>query len=259
MQIIIPMSWTWERFKNAWYNESKYLLRIEWKTILEKIIYNFDKKNDIFLFICNKEDYKKNNLKEILDWLSINYDLVVIDIHKYWPAYSLKKAELYINKKLPTIVNYCDFYWKWDYSKFKNKIKNYDWAIVCYKWFHPHLIHPNLYAWVKVNGNKELIEIKEKYSYTKNKMDTWQSSWTYYFKNWETLIKYTNELIKNHIKCNDEFYISLIYNLLKKDWLNTIIYNIDKFLQLWTPKDYKEYKYFENIFNPKDEHILFKP
>lgn len=248
MQIIIPMAWIWNRFKEAWYKKSKYLLEIKWKSIIEKIINNFDIKNDIFLFICNKDDEKNNNLKLLFDWLNINYKLISIENHKLWPVNTLKQAEKYINLELPTIVNYCDFYWKWDYENFKNKIKNYDWSIVCYKWFHPHLLHSNLYAWVKTNNENELLEIKEKFSFTKNKMDTWQSSWTYYFKNWVILMKYINELIEKNIKCNNEFYVSLLYNLLKKDWLNTNIFQIDYFLQLWTPKDYEEYKYFESIF-----------
>lgn len=249
MQIIIPMAWLWERFKKSWYTISKYLLKIQWKTIIENIVSNFDKKNDTFLFICNKEDGKKNNLEKIFYWLNINYNLVMIDNHKFWPAYTLQKASKFIKKDLPTIVNYCDFYWKWDYNSFKSKIDKYDGSIVCYKSFHPHLLHPNLYAGVKVNEENELIEIKEKHSYTKNKMNTWQSSWTYYFRNWKILLKYINELIKKDIKCNNEFYISLAYNLLKENWLNTLIYKIDYFLQLWTPNDYEEYKYFEHIFN----------
>lgn len=253
MQIIIPIAWLWQRFKDKWYNQSKYLLKIEWKTIIEKIIKNFDIINDNFIIICNKIDYKYNNLNIIFNSLNINYKLIVIKNHILWPVYSLKKAEKYINLELPSIINYWDFYWEWNYNDFKNKVKDYDWSIICYKGFHPHLLNKNLYAWVKTNNKNELIEIKEKYSYTKNKMNTWQSSWTYYFKNWKILIKYINECIDLNIKCNNEYYVSLLYNLLKKDWLNTLVYNINKFLQLWTPEDYEEYKYYEDIFYKKEK------
>lgn len=252
MQIIIPIAWIWKRFKDKLYKESKYLLKIQWKTIIEKIISNFDTKEDIFLFICNKEDYKKNQLNNIFNWLNINYKLISIKNHKLWPVHTIYEAKKYIIWDLPTIVNYWDFFWKWDYNSFKEKIKNYDWSVICYKWFHPHLLHSNLYASVKANSNNELIEIKEKFSYTENKMDSWQSSWTYYFRNWEILLKYINEMIEKDIKCNEEYYASLLYNLLKKDWLNTLVFEIPYFLQLWTPSDYEEYKYFENIFIPKD-------
>lgn len=244
------MSWVWKRFKDKWYSLNKYLLEIQWKTIIEKIISNFDIRNDLFIFISNTEDYKKNNLNDLFVWLKINYKYISIDTHKLWPVYTILESIKYIDLNLPTIVNYCDFFWKWDYENFKYAMKEYDWWIVVYKWFHPHLIHENLYAWVKTNDKNELVEIKEKYSYTKDKMDTWQSSWTYYFRDWNTLIKYSKELIQRNIKCRDEYYASLIYNLLKQDWLITKIYEIPYFLQLWTPNDYEEYKYRETIFNP---------
>lgn len=246
------MSWIWKRFIDKWYKKSKYLLKIHWKTIIEKIISNFDIKNDFFLFICNETDYVKNDLYKLFDRLNIKYKLISIKNHKLWPAFSTLESKDFIDLDSPTIVNYCDFFWEWDYELFKQKIKNYDWGIICYKDFHPHLLHPNLYAWVKTNEKNELIELKEKFSYTENKMDTWQSSWTYYFGSWRILIKYITKLIEENIQCNWEYYMSLPYNLLKDDWLKTLIFEIPYFLQLGTPSDYEEFKYFESIFNPKD-------
>lgn len=252
MQIVIPMAGLWIRFKNKWFSTSKYLLKISWKTIIEKIVWNFDKNNDKFLFICNKIDFEKNKLNEFFEKLDINFKVISIDNHQLWPVYSLYKALNHIDNNENTIVNYCDFYWNWNYSDFKEKIKNYEGGIICYKWFHPHLLRPNLYAWVKTNSKNELIEIKEKFSYTENKMDTWQSSGTYYFKSWEILKKYVNKLINENIKCNWEYYVSLLYNFLYEDNLKTLIYEIKYFLQTWTPEDYLEYKYREEIFNPID-------
>lgn len=259
MQILIPMWWIWRRFIDKWYNKSKYLLEIQNKTIIEKIISNYDINEDKFIFICNESIYSKENLTNIFNNIGINYKIIPIESHNLWPVYTILKAEEYINNNSPTIVNYCDFFWTWDYKKFKNEIYWYDWWIVVYKWFHPHLIHDNLYAWVKTNNKNELIEIKEKFSYTKDKTKTWQSSWTYYFKSWKLLLDYSKELINKKILCHNEYYVSLLFNLLKKDLLSTIVYEIPYFLQLWTPNDYEEYKYRETIFNPINEHVLLKP
>lgn len=248
MQVIIPMAGKWQRFKDQGYDKPKYLLDTLWKTIIENIISNFDKKNDIFLFICNETDFNNNVLNKLLEELKINYKIVSIAEHKLWPVYTVLKAENYIHDDLPTIVNYCDFLWVWDYKDFRNKIQDYDGGVICYKWFHPNLLWPDLYAWVKVNSLNELIEIKEKHCFTKNKMDTFQSSWTYYFKNWEVLKEYHKKIIKEGRTCNGEFYTSVIFQLMKEDNLNSLVYEIPKFLQLWTPKDYEEYKYWEDIF-----------
>lgn len=248
MQIIIPMAWKWTRFKKQWYHCPKYLLSVNGKTILENIILNFDTIKDTFIFICNEQDKKNKTLLHLLSKLQIKYQLIVITEHSFGPVYSILQASEYINKKEKTIVNYCDFYWKWDYHSFQTKMNNYDGSIICYKWFHPHLLWNDLYAWVKLTPTNELIEIKEKYSYTKNKMDTYQSSGTYYFKNGKILIDSCKKMIENNITCKWEFYVSLLYNLLKQDAFNIYVYEIKNFIQLWTPKDYEEYKYWENIF-----------
>lgn len=248
MQIIIPMAWLWSRFLEKNYDTPKYLLDLHWKTIIEKIISNFDIENDIFLFICNSNDYKKYNLNKLFKSLWIKFNIIKINNHKLWPWYSIKSAENYINDKLPTIINYCDFFWYWKHNDFVKNIHNKDWIVICYKGFHPHLLKNNLYASVKADKNNNIIDIKEKYCFTKKLTDSYQSSWTYFFKSWEVLKKYNNILIENNITCNWEFYISMIYELMLKDKLHLSVYKIPYFLQLWTPEDYEEYKYFEEYF-----------
>ena len=65
--------------------------------------------------------------------------------------------------------------------------------------------------------------------------------------------KYFSNLIENNIHLNGEYYVSLIYNLLKNDGLNISIYNIQHMLQWGTPEDVEEYKmchyYFQNLIS----------
>lgn len=88
---------------------------------LRKNYIKFDIKNDNFLFICNENDFSKNKLKELFDNLKISYEIISIQNHKLGPVYSLIQAKNYIKDLENVIVNYCDFYWNWDYNNFKTK------------------------------------------------------------------------------------------------------------------------------------------
>ncbi|HSW97743.1 MAG TPA: hypothetical protein VLF89_08010, partial [Candidatus Saccharimonadales bacterium] len=90
--------------------------------------------------------------------------------------------------------------------------------------------------------------IKEKHSYTPNKMDSWQSAGTYYFKSGKILKKYFQKLIDRDIHMNGEYYVSLVYNLLQEDGLKSVVYPVDFFCQWGTPKDLQTYQYWSDYF-----------
>ena len=60
--------------------------------------------------------------------------------------------------------------------------------------------------------------------------------------------KYFQELIEKNISVNEEFYCSLIYNLMIRDGLKIGVYELEHFMQWGTPNDLREYKEWSNIF-----------
>jgi bifunctional N-acetylglucosamine-1-phosphate-uridyltransferase/glucosamine-1-phosphate-acetyltransferase GlmU-like protein len=108
--------------------------------------------------------------------------------------------------------------------------------------------------------NNILLEIKEKESFTNNKMEEYASNGTYYFKSGSVLKKYFQELVNLDINLKGEYYVSLVYNLLVRDNLKVNIFEIEKMLQWGTPYDLEIYKgwsrYFKNIKTkqPKIKH-----
>jgi hypothetical protein len=147
-------------------------------------------------------------------------------------------------------VNYCDFNWRWDYADFKQTMSSSqtEGCVVCYKNFHPHLLGPNFYAGCKTDSDLNLIEIKEKFSFTPDKMDSYQSSGTYYFKTGALVKKYFTQLIEKKIALNGEYYVSLVYNLPVQDKLKVTVYEIPYFCQWGTPEDLKEFEYWQEVF-----------
>lgn len=252
MQIIIPMSGIGKRFQKAGYNVPKFMIEIEGKTIIEHIIDLFPGESD-FLFICNREHLEKTDLEKILKKKMPSGKILGIKPHKLGPVYAVLKVQEYIKDNEPCIVSYCDYNMAWDYGHFKQQMEKTGvcGSIISYKGFHPHLLGPNLYGSVKVDSKNTVLEIREKYSFTKNKMDSWQAAGVYYFKSGKILKKYFSELMEKDIKSDNEYYVSLVHNLMTKDGLESSVYPIDFFCQWGNPEDFEEYKYWSDYFFKK--------
>ena len=243
MQIIIPMAGSGQRFKKAGYKTIKPLIEVDGKPIIEYVTNLFPGEED-FLFICSQEQLDTTDLKNILLKLKPQGKVVGIKGHNLGPVPSVLEAVDEIKEKVPVVVNYCDFDMHWDYENFKKfaKDSNADGVVVCYTGFHPHLDGPNFYAGVRTDDRRNILEIKEKHSYTQNKQEGWHSNGTYYFKSGHLVKKYFHKLLSSKQSHeNGEYYVSLVYNLLINDGLKNLVYPVDYFCQWGTPEDLKEY------------------
>ena len=253
MQIVIPMAGSGRRFVESGYKRIKPLIEVDKRPFIEYVVNMFPGETN-FLFICSEEHLNNTNLRETLNSIVPEGRVVGIRQHKRGPVWTVLEARDHINDEEQTIVNYCDFNCIWDYKRFKQTVteKGYSGAMACYRGFHPHLLGPNLYASLRVDENNLLLEVREKYSFTESKMDSYQSSGTYYFKSGALAKKYFRELIEQDISVNGEYYVSLVYNLMCRDNLKTHIYEIDKFCQWGTPQDLEEFNYWLNYFKKID-------
>lgn len=244
------MAGTGMRFLNAGYTVPKPLILIEGKPIIEHVVNRFSL-DDEFIFGCNQEHLQSTNMTATLKKIAPKNKIISMPYKKEGPIYGLNRMISSFVDDEPVIVNYCDFSWVWDYEDFKRRIKesNCDGAVVCYKGFHPHLLGNNKYATLDADGHW-MKEIREKHSWHKSKMEDWSSSGTYYFKKGIDLKKYLKQIeSRPEWKINGEFYVSQLFQLMKEDNLNILIYEIPYMLQWGTPEDLEEYNYWSEYFH----------
>lgn len=258
MKIIIPMTGYGSRFVAKGYKDLKPLIKVQGKPIIEWIVkYMYPGESD-FLFICRKEHL--DNIPELKDTLKrIAPTSQIYEIEEWikkGPVYDVMAAKEAIADNEPCIINYCDFFMIWNWNNLKEIISEnkYDGIIPCYSGFHPHLLHEkNVYASCLVNDDDNLVEIKEKYSFEKNKLIAKHSPGVYFFKSGKVLKKYCNQMINNKDELNGEYYASLVYNYMVKDGLKVFVpINVDFFCQWGTPEDLEEYLYWTNIIKGVD-------
>ena len=251
MQIIIPMVGKSIRFKKAGFKTPKFLLKINNKFVIEHVIDLFPGEKN-FLFICDKKQLsnKKIKLSSILKKKCPTGKIVSINSHNLGPAFSVSKVLNQISNKGPIIINYCDFNCYWNYKNFKKvvKKKKYDGCVVVYKDFHPSTINKSYFAYIKKRGEK-VLAIQEKKPFTKNPINEYTSSGTYYFKNKEILENCLDKSFKNNLKTKGEYYISMIYKPMINNSEKVGFYKINFFSQWGTPEDFNEYKNWSEKFS----------
>ena len=182
MHIIIPMSGIGKRFMEAGYKVPKPLIRVDGKTIIEHVCNLFPDENK-FTFICNSKHLADTNIKQVLQSIKPNSNIIGISKHKKGPVYAVSLVNEVIEDEEEVIVSYCDFGTYWDYKNFlkHTRDRNADGAIVAYKGFHPHMLVNTNYAFMQ-DKKQWMLKIKEKESFTNNQMQEYESNGIYYFK-----------------------------------------------------------------------------
>lgn len=244
------MSGQGSRFIKAGYKNVKPLIEIDGIPIIKYVIDLFPGETDIHC-ICNKNHLNTTNMREILE--GYNVKIHEIDSHTLGPVYAVSKIFDIIDDEEEVIISYCDYGTEWNYSKFLEKVRDVDGAIAVYKGFHPHMLGTDNYAFLKMNDNY-LSEIREKEPFTNDRMNEYASNGTYYFRKGSIVKKYFNEILNSGDKWkkNGEYYVSLVYNLMVRDELKVIAFEIEKMLQWGTPSDLETYNLWLEHFKNKN-------
>lgn len=246
MQIIIPMTGYGSRFVAAGYKNLKPFIEVEGKPILKWIVDGMFPEEKNIIFVCRKEhlDTIAGMRKQLVEIAPTATIYEIDNWIKMGPVYDVLRASDIIDDDEPAIINYCDFYMSWDWRTAKQNIlrRECDGCVPCYTGFHPHLfIEKNLYASCLTDQDDNLIEIREKFSFEKDKTKAKHSPGVYYFKTGKLLKKYCQKLVESERKINGEYYASMPYNFMVEDGLKVWVpTNIDYFCQWGTPEDMQE-------------------
>lgn len=261
MKIILPMAGIGQRFVNAGFTDLKPLIKIDEKPIIERICEMFPADNE-FIFICNREHQTTTPVEAVLKRIKPEGKIIWIDSHKKGPVYSCLASFAHVDDDEEVFVNYCDLLNGWDFNDLVAKAREggYAGVLPSFKDFHPASLGDTYYAYMKVNDRNELLEIREKASFTNNRIEEFASAGGYYFSKGRYYKKYFQRIIDEDLSTSGEYYASLPYNLMVGDGLKVLVYEVEKHIVLGTPADYYAYvfwsDYFRNKVYPKNGQTL---
>ena len=254
MNVIITMAGHSRRFKSAGYTKPKFLIPIDGKPMIEHVVSMFDY-TDKFHFVINQEQIRSHPfLPEFLDGLSVDTTLTVLAPHEIGPTYSALQVAG-ISDDDEVILSYCDFFVDWDYQLFKRTVHGYDGAIPSFKGFHPASFGETYYAYMRVNGDNEMLELREKRSFTSERHNEHASVGIYYFRNWKLFSKYSNQVLDNYKETLPEAYASLHFNHMVEDHLKVKVFQVNNFICWGTPEDLDQYLFWSKYFSHSKNDI----
>lgn len=243
MKIVIPMSGMSSRFSRSGYKLPKYLLDVDGKTVIQHIVELYPRDSE-FIFIINDKNVAETNILDVIGGFNLpNFQIKVIPSHKLGPVYTVSYVFDWIDDEDQVVVNYCDFSIYWDYQHFEKFVNDTqcDGCVICYTGFHPHMLGGDNYAFCKTDKSNKILEVREKRPFTDNKMDEFASAGNYYFRKGKYIKKYFRQMMDADENLNGEYYVSLIYNYLIKDELESLVYEVPNMLQWGTPLDLDMY------------------
>ena len=265
VQIVIPMSGFGERFRRAGYDIPKPLIKVDGKPIIGHVIDLFPSETE-FIFICN-QDHLANSayrMAQILSEICPTGQIIGIAPHRLGPIHAVQQVEHLLDPTRPVIVNYCDFTCYWDWEDFKSFVIETacDGAIPAYKGFHPHSLGNTNYAYILESRGADsgwVADIQEKKPFTKNRMEEFTSSGTYYFANAKIMSDAFRMVVDGNLNVGGEFYVSLAYKPLLQEGKNIAVYPLQHFMQWGTPDDLAEYNSWSCTFKRLLDHEYIYP
>jgi NDP-sugar pyrophosphorylase family protein len=247
IQLIIPATGIGSRFKERGVSTSKPLITPNGESFLSHIFSMYPEVKDP-LIILNKQDRQIDHILQEINKLKPEAQIVKINQHKLGPSYTIWEARNYINREKKIIVNYIDFYACWNWHDMYDQLSNCDGSILTYTGFHPHMLLNTKYAYVKLNENALISDIKEKESFTTSPMLENASAGAYGYKTGEILLDALSYQLSKNLTVNSEFYNSLSFQYMLEGKMKVGIINADHFFQWGTPEDLFEWQSFFSLF-----------
>ena len=233
MNILIPMAGAGSRFKIAGYNMPKPFIEFEGKMMIEHVLSSFKGVDANFILVLQEKFLSEQKIQ--LETLKSKYslDFVTVPTLTMGAAITALAAHKKINSEFDIIfadsdnifssadiVNFIEFTRKNDFSG----------ALLTINSDKP------CYSYAKVDSNGFLIETKEKEVISNHAI-----TGVYYFKSVNEFRDSVIDLVVESDLSKGEFYMSNVFNHLKKITNKIGVYDISKFDCVGTPEQLAEY------------------
>lgn len=227
MNVLIPMAGAGSRFAQAGYTFPKPLIEVNGKPMIQVVVENLNV-DAHFIFLVQKEHYEKYNLKQLLNLIAPNCDIIQVDGITQGAACTTLLAKDIINNDQPLLMANSDQFVEWNSNEclYAFTADSIDGGIVSFKATHPK------WSFAKIGEDGFVSEVAEKNPISDN-----ATVGIYYWKHGSDYVKYAEQMISKNIRTNNEFYVCPVFNEAIQDGKKIRIKQIEKMWGLGTPED----------------------
>ena len=231
MNVLIPMAGAGTRFQQAGYTFPKPLIDVEGKPMIQVVVDNLNIEAT-FIYVVQKEHRQKYNLDTLLNLITPGCKIVEVDGITEGAACTTLLAKEFIDNDSPLVMANSDQFVEWDSNEFMYKMieQKVDGGILTFTATHPK------WSFAKVDEYGYVTEVAEK-----NPISDIATVGVYYWAKGSDYVKYAEQMIKNNIRVNNEFYVCPVFNEAIGDGKKIKTFNIQKMWGLGTPEDLNYY------------------
>jgi 3,4-dihydroxy-2-butanone 4-phosphate synthase len=227
MNILIPMAGAGTRFKEVGYRLPKPLIDVSGKPMVQRVIENLNIDGK-YIFVVRQEHCDKYSINTLLKKLVPNCEIVVTNSLTEGQACSALLASKYIDDSEPLLIVNVDNYFVWDTENFLHVVQNpgIKGAIFTFK---DSSGNAN-WSYARVDKDENVLEIAEKRVISDNAL-----AGAFYWRRGSDFVEYTNQMINENKRVNNEFYIAPVFNEIIKDGKTIKNYTIDDMKSMGSP------------------------
>ena len=238
VNILIPMAGLGSRFKNAGFKNIKPMIKLCDKTFIQWSVESLGISGR-FIFVVLEEHYElvEEHLKDIQP------ECLIYKVPKLTDGASQTclAAKDTIDNDTPLIVTNSDQIFEWDSEAYLQYLKDYDpdANVITVK------SNNDKFSYIKIDQNGYATKLAEKEVISDNALVG-----IHYWKHGKDFVRSAESLIHNNIRANNEYYVSLTYNILIEEGLNVTMYELkdtDKYLSIGTPEQVYEYLDYKGL------------
>jgi dTDP-glucose pyrophosphorylase len=228
MKALIPMAGAGSRFEDAGYTFPKPLIDVAGKPMIQVVIETLPE-CDEYIFLCRAEHIEKYNLVEMLESITPGRVVVypVSDLTEGAACTALLARE-FIDNDEPLLIANSDQYVEYDKRNFETLVDHTDVYGVIFTF---NACHPK-WSFAKLERYEGVIEVAEK-----RPISNVATCGLYYFSKGRYFVSAADEMIRQDIRTNGEFYIAPVYNQLVRNDCQVLPFFVDKMHGLGTPED----------------------
>jgi len=232
--ILIPMAGEGKRFKEAGYTQSKPMILVDGRPMIERVYDNIGA--DGFFFVAVPEEIK---IKVMM--LSLPGGYVSIRAKTEGPACTALAAKTMINNNIDLLIANCDqlvFDFSLDAIKVFARIHEADVILGCFISTSPKN------SYVRLNDDGQIIEVREK-----EVISNIATNGLHWFRRGSDFVRGAEKMIEADDRVNGEFYIAPSVNYLIAEGLKVMPFFFNLHFPIGTPEDLQKYESIHSKIN----------
>ncbi|MDA5315456.1 glycosyl transferase family 2 [Vibrio cholerae] len=218
LNIVVPMAGRGSRFAKEGYALPKPLIDVHGKHMIELVINNLKPRQaHKFIFVCQKQHIEEFNLEDVFARACDNYETVGINGITEGAAVTVLKAREFFESDEPLMIANSDQWVDMDINDYLTDMvdRNLDGSMLTMKADDPK------WSYARVGSNGLVTEVVEKVVVSDE-----ATVGIYNFRSGKEFCQLADEMIRQDIRSNGEFYVAPVYTHLAQKGGKIGVFNI---------------------------------